>query len=336
MISILLPFKDAAATLTSCLSSIAAQNFSHFEVVAVDDHSTDGSASLVANFPDARIRCIKNPGSGLVDALNWGLKISRFNLVARMDADDLMRPTRLNEQYLHFQRNPDLVLSATRARLFSSDPIQSGYQAYMHWQNNIISVDDIHQQIFVESPFAHPSVMFRRDKIRDLGGYRKGLFPEDYDLWLRLAQASMPMEKLSQVLVDWREYPHRTSRTSPCYLREAFDQLRATYLIDDPRLRNNRPIVIWGAGRKTRKRAQHLIDQGIQVTAWIDIDPKKIGNIVGGARIHSPNWLRLNNKIASEKPLVLIYVANHGAREEIAQFLESIKYRPNEDFIPIG
>ncbi|BAO44340.1 glycosyltransferase [Thiolapillus brandeum] len=333
-VSILLPFHNALDTLPACLHSIRKQDHPHWELVAVDDQSTDGSARWLQAqaLADHRIRVLANPDKGLVNALNYGLSVCRHELVARMDADDIMHGQRLSRQISHFQHNPDLVLSATQVRLFPEHLIRKGFLEYIRWQNQCCTRSAITNQIYIESPFAHPSVMFKKRPVQQLGGYRQGAFPEDYDLWLRLFHSDHPMEKLPEVLLEWRESLSRVSRTDPRCSREAFDRLRAHYLARDPRFLNHADnFVIWGAGRKTRKRCKHLLEQGFRPNAWVDIDPKKIGNQLQGIPVVNSHWLNTHGH-----PLVLIYVANHGAREDIARELDGLGYTPGKDYLAVG
>lgn len=200
----------------------------------------------------------------------------------------------------------------------------------MRWQNACLTPEQIATEIYVESPFVHPSVMFRRSHVLELGGYRPGDFPEDYDLWLRLHRAGRIMGKLPEILLDWRESPQRLSRTDPRCSRQAFDRLRARYLATDPRLKD-RPLAFWGAGKSTRQRARHLMDLGYRPTAWIDIDPRKIGNRIDGIPVVPPAWLRQPGK-----PFVLGYVARHGAREIISTRLIGMSYRQGQDWLMVG
>jgi glycosyltransferase involved in cell wall biosynthesis len=333
-ISILLPCKNAAATLGECLDSIAAQTWEDYELLLVDDASSDGSRALAVERAarDPRIRPLVNSGRGLVAALNQGLAHARGELVARMDADDRMYPERLMLQAGFLRRNPHIGLVGSRVRVFPAELVQAGYREYERWQNQCLSPRQIADHIYLESPLAHPSVMFRRRWIERVGGYREGPFPEDYELWLRLHAAGCPMAKLPEVLLDWREGPERTSRRDPRYAREAFDRLRADYLARDPRLLRRRgELVIWGAGRRTRKRCRQLLGRGFAVQAWVDIDPCKIGNFLQGVPVVSPDWLR-----RSPRPLVLCYVGNHGARELIGLELHAMGYRRGRDYLAVG
>ena len=173
-----------------------------------------------------------------------------------------------------------------------------------------------------------------RDCVIAAGAYRAGAFPEDYELWLRLLHLGHRMEKLPQVLLDWRESETRLSRVSENYSRTAFDRLRADYLSQDMRL-NNRPIAFWGAGRKTRQRASYLLDKGFEPAVWIDIDPKKIGNRINGVDVVEPAWLD-REIVDGDNPFVLNYVTNHGARDIARTYLHRLGYMMGRDYLEVG
>lgn len=326
-----MPVFNAASTLAECLDSIFRQTMQDFEIVAVDDSSTDQSVEILQSYGDPRLRIIKNKQKGIVPALNLGLQFCQSDFVARMDADDVMYEQRLKKQLDVLDRNPEITLCATQVRKFPEEIIQPGYVEYMHWQNACLTQQDIENQIYIESPFAHPSVMFRRKRIVEQGGYKNGDFPEDYELWLRLFHAGESMMKIDEVLLDWRESQNRLSRTSQRYSDIAFEKIRAQYLAKDTRLQD-RKIVFWGAGRKTRRRMQYLIDLGIKPSAWIDIDNKKVDKDYYGAKTFYPDWLQQQDK----KPLVLNCVRNHGVRELCRQFLDEAGYVMGVDYLDIA
>ncbi|MGD2052832.1 MAG: glycosyltransferase [Gammaproteobacteria bacterium] len=333
-VSVLMPFRNAAETMGDCIDSILSQTLTDYEIIAIDDFSVDQSVAVLQQFGDQRISIIDNDHQGLVPALNKGLACCRAPLVARMDADDIMYPNRLKMQYSFMRRHRDVELVATQARKFPEASVRNGYREYMRWQNSVIGPEDVNNQIYIESPFAHPSVMFRRDSIIAAGGYRQGGFPEDYELWLRLFHHGYRMEKLPEVLLDWRESAQRLSRVSENYSREAFDFIRSQYLSKDRRI-HNKPLAFWGAGRKTRRRAKRLINKGFAPAVWIDIDPKKIGNNIHGVEVVEPAWLE-HASANGDKPFVLNYVTNHGARDIARNYLERIGYAIGRDYLEVG
>jgi hypothetical protein len=244
-----------------------------------------------------------------------------------------MHPDRLALQHAAMQRDPTLSVLGSGVRAFSEYPLTAGFAAYVDWQNNCCSEQAIAADIYLESPLAHPSVMLRREQILAAGGYCQGPFPEDYELWLRLHRHGARMAKLPRTLLAWRDHPTRLSRIDPRCARSAFDRLRAAYLAADPRLLARRDhLVIWGAGRRTRQRAAHLLERGFRPTAWIDIDPRKLGNRIDGAPVVSPDWLRHRRP----RPLVLVYVASHGARGLIEAELARLDYRKGFDYLHVG
>jgi len=333
-VTVLMPVRDAAATLDACLDSIQAQSFADFELLVVDDDSTDDSRALVAARAesDPRIRLLDAPQRGLVACLNRGLARARAPLVARMDGDDLMHVDRLAAQQEYLHRHPEVDVVACRVRAFPDARVEAGMREYLRWQNACIDSDTLRDEIYIESPITHPSAMFRRGTVIGDGGYRDGDFPEDYELWLRLAENGRRLAKVERCLLHWRQHDGSLSRRDPRYSRDAFDRLRARYLARDARLRAGRPLVFWGAGRRTRRRTTHLVARGFAPSAWIDVDPRKIGNSVGDSPVMAPEWLCGQRP----RPFVLTWVASHGARENIAAALASMGYERGTDYLAVG
>jgi hypothetical protein len=139
------------------------------------------------------------------------------------------------------------------------------------------------------------------------------------------------MEKIPETLLLWRESDFRASRSDSRYSREAFDLIRAEYLSKDPTLQQKKNLVFWGAGRKTRKRTQLLIEKGFKPSAWIEVDRKKINQKINGIPVHSYKWLKEKQDL-----FILSYVNNHGARKKIANKLIEYGYEQGKDFIFVG
>jgi glycosyltransferase involved in cell wall biosynthesis len=334
LVSVLLPVRDAVSTLSACLDSIANQSLARHEVIAVDDGSSDGTSEILSARADLdpRIRFVKIPPTGLVGALNYGLSIAQSSLVARMDADDWMHPRRLQAQFEGMAERPDCVVLGTRVRTAASDDLTGGMREYLAWQNACVTPLQLAADVFLEAPFTHPAVMFRRAQIMAAGGYRSGPFPEDYELWLRLHANGARFAKLSAKLLHWRQSSTSLSRCDPRYSRASFDGVRAAYLSLELARRQCSRVAVWGAGRKTRRRVDRLLSHGIEVTAWIDIDARKIGNRLNGVPVVPPVWLRR----ARRPSMILVYVATHGARQAIADYLAYSGYVNGDNYLMVG
>jgi hypothetical protein len=187
-------------------------------------------------------------------------------------------------------------------------------------------------EVYVECPITHPSAMFRLAAVVAAGGYRDGDFPEDYELWLRLTARGCRLAKIDRCLLHWRQRDDSLSRCDPRYSRDAFDRLRARYLARDRRLGSDRPLVFWGAGRRTRRRARHFVALGFAPCAWVDVDPRKIGNRIQDVPVVAPEWLERRQP----RPFVLTWVASHGARGRIGAALTAMGYGRGVDYLAVG
>lgn len=332
-----MPIKNQEPFLEECLNSIQKQTKLDWELIVVDDHSDDQSSSILSIWKkkEPRIRTFKNPGNGIVDALNFGISKSNSDLIARMDGDDLMHPYRLQEQSKFLQHNQAVGVVSCEAIQFthSKENKGEGYAHHVEWTNQIHSPDEHKSYRFVDCLFAHPSVLFRKELIKKFGGYRKGDHPEDFELWLRWLSEGVRMEKIPQKLLWWRDHPGRTSRISKRYDRAAFHRIKAQYLriwhMEENPL-GDRKLFCWGAGRIARKLISEITDNSVSIDALIDLDPKKIGKDFQGIPILS------QVTITSPKDcFLLVLVGSRGAREEIIKFLEARSFLLGKDFIPL-
>ena len=334
MISVVMPVRNAAATLPAALESLFAQTASDFEIVAVDDGSDDGGATraVLRRYAarDARLRVLARDRCGIVDALNAGLAAARGRYIARMDADDVCRPERLARQAASLDARPEIGLVSCLAA-FGGDPDKArGYLAHLDWANALRDPEAIRLGIFRESPLPHPSVMFRAELPARHGGYRQGPFPEDYELWLRWLDAGVAMAKVPEPLLVWNDPPGRLSRTDARYDTEAFFRIKAGYLARLlARINPHHPnVLVVGAGRITRRRAEHLLDHGVAITAWLDIDPRKVHCVIGGRPV-----LPLAETPPPGDCFVLPYVASRGAAESLSGFLERRGFRLGRSYL---
>jgi hypothetical protein len=210
---------------------------------------------------------------------------------------------------------------------------QAGYAAHVAWINSLLAPGDIALRRFVESPVAHPSVMFRRQLLQEHGGYESGNFPEDYGLWLRWLDAGVQFGKVDAELLLWNDSPTRLSRIDRRYRPEAFYRIKCVYLARwlKRQLEPAREIWLWGAGRITRQRFRALEMEGISLSGFIDVDRKKLGRLRDGRPVVCPDKLP-----SKDRAFILAGVSSRGARELIAAQLHGLGRTEGGDYLLVA
>lgn len=327
-ISILMPVRNEERFLPAALASLCHQTLSAWELVVVDDGSDDGTAAILAAAArgDSRVRVLSRPAAGLVPALNAGLAACRAPLVARLDGDDVCHPRRLEQQVRLLGKMPALDLVASAVRHFPRPGLQDGMRAYEKWQNGLVDHETIRRNLFVESPFAHPSVTFRKEAVSRVGGYRDRGWAEDYDLWLRMARAGARFARLPQTLLYWRDHPERLTRTGAHCTLDAFRACKAHHL-KRSFLRGIAEVTLWGAGLEGKAWRKALEREGVAVCRWAEIDPRKIGQKIHGAPVVPIEALR------SGEGKTLVTVGARGARRQIRDWTAENGLIEGEDFL---
>jgi glycosyltransferase involved in cell wall biosynthesis len=204
-----MPVHNAAGFLDAAIESILAQTFADFELLIIDDSSTDATMSIAQRYDDRRIRLESSPGRGVATALNLGLDIARAPYIARMDGDDIASPERIAKQIAVLDRNPDLVLLGSNFNIIDErGQVLRKTRFFTH-------PDDIKVALLVENQFGHGSVIFQGAAVRQLGGYDGdtfGVAAQDYDLWVRLSHVGR-VANLLEPLYDWRAHPGGVTQT---------------------------------------------------------------------------------------------------------------------------
>ncbi len=202
-ISVLLAVYNGERYLRQAVDSVIGQTFGDFELVAIDDGSSDATPAILNGYAarDGRVRVVSRPNRGLTNTLNEGLALARAPYLARMDADDLCLPERFARQVAHLDAHPDCVLVGSRVLVVDPDGLPIRHMAHEQAHE---AID--HAHLNRGWPVVHPAVMMRLDAVREVGGYRDQYNTlEDTDLFLRLAEVGR-LANLPEVLLHYRQH----------------------------------------------------------------------------------------------------------------------------------
>ena len=202
-VSVLLPVYNGGRYVKQAIASVLNQTFDDFELIVINDGSTDNSGEILREFAanDSRVILIERENRGLIESLNEGLKACRGELVARMDADDVCRPNRFELQVAYMQAHPECIVLGSRIQLIDPDGLLMMEMGAVLDHEDIDS--DYMQGLYV---VCHPTVMYRRAVAIKIGGYRKEfLHAEDVDFFLRMAEEGR-LAILPNVLLEYRQH----------------------------------------------------------------------------------------------------------------------------------
>ncbi len=286
IISIIMPVQNTEAYLKVCLDSIIDQSYQAWELIAVNDHSTDLSKKILQSYAkqDDRIKTIDNPSSGIIAALVHGHKACSGRFICRMDSDDIMAPTKLNELLGPLlEHGAGHVASCGTVYFSEAFQLGNGYKRYADWINGIVESGDYWSDVYKECVIPSCCWMVHRSDFESIGGFNSNQYPEDYDLCFRFYQAKFQIIGVNRPLHRWRDRADRISRISDIYKDNRFFDLKVDYFLAIDH-QESRPLVLWGAGKNGKDLAKRLIHRGIDFH-WVCETSSKIGKDIYGIRM---------------------------------------------------
>jgi L-malate glycosyltransferase len=201
-VSVLMSVYNGEKYLAEAIHSILQQTFTDFEFLIVNDGSSDNSVSIIESFKDSRIRLIHNEKNlGLIDSLNKGVLLAKGEYIARMDADDISIPSRLEKQVNFLDTNLEVSAVAAHVRFMNEDGEETGY-----WDTeiNTNTWPEIYETLAKDDCIAHPTVLIRKSVLAKYLYRRSQKNIEDWDLWLRIAADGLRIGKINEVLLKYR------------------------------------------------------------------------------------------------------------------------------------
>lgn len=260
LVSVIMPVRNGEAFMIAALDCVLGQTWKHLEVIVIDDHSTDATASLLATVGDPRLRVLDAPDNGLVAALVHGTSIAQGEYLARMDADDHCEPDRLSRQVAFMLAHENVVVVG------SSFEVVDGSGRHVRFEPALCDDDDLRRELYVRNPLGHGTTMIRAGALRAAGGYRSTFgHAEDYDLWVRMAGVGS-LAALPEPMYRWRRHAASASARHSHEQTASTGRIRAELWVSPPTVLNPEDL-----GRRIKRyRAEkacdgELADRFIQV-----------------------------------------------------------------------
>lgn len=292
-ISILMPVKNAEAFLPETIESILKQSYTNWELICIDDHSTDNSYVTIESFVqnDDRIQLYTNSGDGILRALQTAEEKASGTIVSRMDADDLIPTDRYEKQFqLLKDKGKGHLISGKVAYFSSSKTLQDGFIRYADWLNNLCETKTHYNEIYKECVIASPSWLMYMEDFKKIGGFSDLVYPEDYDFVFRLYKNDIKVASVDNLVLYWRDHPERASRNLPQYKDVTFFDLKWKRFLELDR-NPNLPLLLYGAGPKGKKLAKVMQSSWTEFR-WISGNKRKVNHHIYGIQIEAESIMK--------------------------------------------
>ncbi|MCL2312733.1 MAG: glycosyltransferase [Firmicutes bacterium] len=225
LISVLMPAYNAEKYIGEAITSVLNQTFTDFELVVINDGSTDNTEEIILSFKDERIRYVINESNlKLIATLNKGIDLALGKYIARIDADDICLLNRFEKQIAFFEKHPDYVLCGSWAHLINSQGEMTGRVKYID-THNLLKIS-----LLFTVPLIHPSVMAKTDILKQFKYSASALHTEDFDLWLRIVNAGYKIANIPEYLIKYRWHDTNISVENEAFQTEKKFELLKPYI----------------------------------------------------------------------------------------------------------
>lgn len=307
-----MPVKNTAKFLPECLDSIINQSFESWELIAVNDHSTDESLEIIKKYAatDSRINILNNSDFGIIPALKLAFDYSNGDFITRMDSDDICKENKLEVLVNSLNLNSKGHIAIGQVEYFSENELGEGYKKYANWLNELTAKGENLNEIYKECVIPSPCWMVHKSDLEKCGAFSNDIYPEDYDLCFRMLQANLKCIPSNKIIHLWRDHSSRSSRTDDNYADNHFMELKVKYFLKLHK-DSKKETLIWGAGKKGKKVAE-LLKQHQVTFRWVCNNENKIGKEISGVILEHESNL---NEI--DEVQVIVCVANQEEQQEI-------------------
>ena len=319
-----MPVKNAGPYLVPCLDSILAQSHKNWELIAINDGSTDASKRILVDYAskDGRIKVQDNRGSGIVKALQLAYEQCSGQWVHRMDADDLMPESKLK---LMFGAAEVGSLVTGKVEYFCDErTVGEGFFKYVAWLNGLMDGGDFWRDTYKECSIPSSAWLIHKIDFDRIGAFNSALMPEDYDFSFNILKHKFNVIRLQEVVHKWRDSETRTSRNEEQYFPIAYIPIKVHYFLELHRS-ESKELVLWGAGKKGKRIAKELIERRVIFT-WVTDNIKKQGKDIYGV------ILKGEESIGLKKTQLILAMSSPEEQVLVQERLDRDKLINNEDF----
>lgn len=327
MISILTPFKNTEEYIAECINSVINQSYSDWEMLLVNDHSTDNSYQIVKEFAqkDPRINVLQNKGEGIIPALQQAYLNASGDKITRMDSDDIMPKDKLYQLNKTLENSGKNHIAVGMVKYFRDDGISDGYLKYERWLNQLCIDENHYDDIFKECVIPSPNWLIHRHDLDRANAFNPDIYPEDYDLCFRFYEKGIKVAPCKSITHYWRDYSQRTSRNHEHYAQNYFLDLKLHYFLKlfyNPK----KKLLLWGAGDKGKILAKLLVGHSVNFS-WYCNNEQKVGQKIYGKTLFDIETVQLSQEYQS-----IIAIGNPEVQHTIKSELKKLGLVTNIDY----
>jgi len=328
LVTIIMAVKDTAPYLPACLDSILAQTYQNWELIAVNDHSSDDTPAILQAYADKdpRIRYFDSDQPRLIPTLQVGYRETRGSLINRMDSDDKMPEYKLQVLVDEWQKHgKGTVIAGGTKHFVDEGVVGDGFVKYEEWLNEVARSNTHYQEIYRECVIPSHCWLIHKDDFDAAGAFDPLVYPEDYDLCFRFYRLGLKIVGMDVILHYWRDRSNRISRTWEEYKDNRYFDLKMRFFYELDRDRS-RPLVLWGAGQNGKDMAR-ILQSYDDSFHWVCDNERKIGKDIYGVRME-----HFENVPSIENPQIIIVVASPSGKKEIEELLHTWNKKPVTDY----
>jgi len=328
LVSIIMAVKDTAPYLHDCIDSIIAQSYSNWELIAVNDHSSDDTPKILEEYSrkDSRIKVYHSDRPKLIPTLQVAYSKANGILINRMDSDDKMPNYKLqvlvDEWHKYGKGN---VIAGGTEHFVDEGEVGGGFIKYEKWLNKVAKNSTHYQEIYTECVIPSHCWIIHKDDFDMVGAFDPIVYPEDYDLCFRFYKHKLKVIGIDYILHHWRDRSDRISRTWDEYKDNRYFNLKLDFFYELDRDKS-RPLVLWGAGRNGKDMAKLILEKE-SYFHWVCDNEKKIGKDIYGIKMQ-----HYNDVNDLENPQIMIVVNSPDGKLEIKEILDMWKKEVVKDF----